>query len=217
MDFLWIIAAASALLICAFLFYKIKTSIRSRRILGYGTRSENLIKEELCRLLGEKNVFAGFYLPMDASGERYTEIDVLAVTRGGIAVIEVKSHNGRIDSRDERIWKQYSNGKYVEFHNPILQNAAHIRAVQNALRAEGLYDAPVYSIVVFTSGNVTFTKDFYELCNAKAMIERVRDINRRAIFTPQRRCEICKIIEKTKTNSRFARKKHKRALLRFEK
>lgn len=81
---------------------------------------------------------------------KYSQIDVVVVTRVGIIVFEVKDYSGWIFGKGfQKYWTQvmgYGKEKY-RFYNPILQNKGHIEALKEKLR--GIADVPFYSGIVF--------------------------------------------------------------------
>jgi hypothetical protein len=84
-----------------------------------------------------------------------TQIDHLVVSPFGIFVIETKNLSGWIfGAAEDREWTQSFRRSRVRFQNPLRQNYAHIRALQELL---GLDAAVFHSIVVFT-GTAEFKK-----------------------------------------------------------
>lgn len=87
-----------------------------------------------------------------------TEIDSLLLHQSGIYVLESKNISGEISGNieDER-WHQRMNARVEHtFHNPIQQNAGHIRALQHFLKENysrsdlNVDDLPIFSVIVFS-------------------------------------------------------------------
>ena len=86
------------------------------------------------------------YLPLEKG--KLTEIDILVITTHGIIVIENKNMNGNIDGHElVPEWEQWfeREDKAPIIHNPVMQNATHIRALQKVL---GMH-VPFYSLILF--------------------------------------------------------------------
>jgi hypothetical protein len=84
---------------------------------------------------------------------RTTQIDHVVVSIYGIFCIETKSYKGLISaSKDRGIFKQVlSNRQYPIVPNPLRQNQAHIRAIENILGKD--LKVPVVSLIVFPSAD----------------------------------------------------------------
>lgn len=87
-----------------------------------------------------------------------TEIDALLLHQSGIYVFESKNIAGEISgSIEAERWHQRLNARTEHtFHNPILQNAGHIRALKHFLKEKfsrtefNVDDAPIYSAIIFS-------------------------------------------------------------------
>jgi hypothetical protein len=88
------------------------------------------------------------------------QIDIIAVSRRGIFVIESKGYHGWIfGNANNQKWTQvlaYGHEKRL-FYNPIKQNASHIKVLLNEI---GLPRAKVFSLVVFGDGCEIKSADF---------------------------------------------------------
>jgi len=89
------------------------------------------------------------------TGRGTTQIDHIVVSRFGIFVIETKNMSGWIfGSENDAHWTQSFRRSKVRFQNPLRQNYAHTRALQELL---GLDASKLHSVVVFT-GKAEFKK-----------------------------------------------------------
>lgn len=110
----------------------------------------------ICSKDGRKFVLMkNLYIP---SRGGTTEIDSLLLHQSGIYVLESKNISGEITGRieDER-WRQRMNARIEHsFHNPVLQNAGHIRALQHFLKESysrselNVDELPIFSTIVFS-------------------------------------------------------------------
>ncbi len=192
---------------------KIKTAARRRKIESYGRESEARMDALLKKAFGDEAVFSGIYLPYLKSNEKkYAEIDHLVVTRAGICVIEVKSHNGYIRCPDEHSWWQTYNDKKISFYNPLRQNKTHQKIVGEILRAEGHYNVPIYSVVVFTSRKVTFSHTYPNVIRSDALVEYVRKNGKKNALSTSQTRRVRDIIKHKSTTDRSVMRRHKKAI-----
>ena len=84
-------------------------------------------------------------------GRGTSQVDHALITRHGIFVIETKNYSTLIlGAANEQQWYQkYSNGDKRPFLNPLIQNAAHVRAIRRLLSKYP--NLPIYSLVVFSN------------------------------------------------------------------
>ena len=215
------IALAAVVLISVIgfiLLIKIQTTAKRRKIESYGRKSEQQIDALLKKAFGDDAVFSGIYIPYLKSEEKkHAEIDHLVVTRSGICVIEVKSHNGSIRCPDERYWWQTYNDKKISFYNPLRQNKMHTKIVGELLRNEGQYNVPIYSVVVFTSCRVTFTHKYDNVIRTEKLVDYIKKNGKKnAISTSQTR-RVRDIIKHSSTKDRSVARRHKSSIRGFKK
>lgn len=113
-----------------------------------GNYGEFKLYRKTVKYFGKQNVFANLYLA--GKNTENTEIDVLAVSPHGIYVFEMKNFRGYIYGNDQdETWTQVFNrrSKY-KFYNPLRQNYAHTRAVENYL---GLNENETLPVIVFAN------------------------------------------------------------------
>lgn len=151
----------------------------AEKILRYGKRREYFIYEMLSTAFAGGTVMKNLYFPVPTKeGVFDTEIDVVCVTRGGIAVIEVKGMKGRINNPPEGPWHQRHGSKALTFENPYKQNEGHVNAVRRALSLKGITNVPIRNYVVFTDPQVHFTNRYPWLLRSDELlgaIERFDD------------------------------------------
>lgn len=212
------LAAVIVIIVVAFcIILKIQTAARRKKVESYGKESEQRVDALLKENFGEDFVMTGTFLPYLRSSEgKYTEIDHIVFTRGGIFVIEVKSHNGFIKCPNDRFWWQNYNDKKIRFYNPIWQNNTHVKIVQEILRNEGQYNLPIHSIVVFTSNKVTFSEKYDNLIGVGELVGYIKHRCRKNTISAQRLRRIIAIIKKHSSSSRKVAHKHKKALRQYK-
>jgi len=112
-----------------------------------GARGERLVHSALTSALNSQDyrVLTDLILPV-AGGT--TQIDHLILSRFGIFVIETKNMSGWIfGSADQAKWTQVQKRSKRQFQNPLRQNYAHVKAVEEILEVE---PKALHNLVVFT-------------------------------------------------------------------
>lgn len=116
-----------------------------------GHMGESIVKIKLNSLDKEKyKVINNLVLENAGGTTKSTQIDHLVVSTYGIFSIETKNYKGWIyGSEFGKNWTQNIYGNKKTFMNPILQNYAHIKAVENILK--DLYpNMKYFSIIAFS-------------------------------------------------------------------
>ena len=199
------------------LIVKFQTAARRRKIEGYGRESEARIDALLKKAFGDDAVFSGVYLPyLNSKDGKHAEIDHLVITRSGICVIEVKSHNGQIRCPDDKYWWQTYNDKKISFYNPLRQNKTHTKIVGELLRSEGQYNVPIYSVVVFTSRRVTFSHNYSNVIRTAELVDYVKKNGKKNAISASQTKRVRDIIKHKSSNSRRVARKHRSAMRSYK-
>lgn len=114
--------------------YKEKTNVGFlKTYFNKGNYGEFKFNKKLVKIISKENVYTNIYL--DNINTDFTEIDMIAITSNGVYVFEIKNYRGMIyGSENERNWTQVFNRRSkFQFYNPIRQNYAHTKAVENYL------------------------------------------------------------------------------------
>lgn len=205
--FVVVLCAALAL----FITIKIKSHKRVREIENYGKPSEQRLKQVLEEAFTTSAVFTNVYIPyVNAGNERYAEIDAIVVLRSGIFVIELKSHNGKIINGDTRRWTQIYNDKRITFYNPIYQNETHIKVIKEILKNEGQYKIPIYNVVTFSSGRVTFTEEYKNLVKLDELVKYIKKTGKPEAISIRQASRIRTILHSYIRTGRSVEIKHKK-------
>ncbi|WP_137887512.1 nuclease-related domain-containing protein [Pseudomonas sp. 2FE] len=112
----------------------------------------------LC-LSGQYKVYANA-IYRGQTREESTQIDHIVVSRFGIFVLETKCFKGRIlvDHQAPDQWIQIVGRRKYRVQNPLMQNYAHVKAVQ---KATGIHSQKIHSYAVM-AGQATFENDMPE-------------------------------------------------------
>ncbi|MCW6700669.1 NERD domain-containing protein [Anaerococcus sp. NML200537] len=116
-----------------------------------GHMGESIVKIKLNSLDKEKyKVINNLVLENAGGTTKSTQIDHLVVSTYGIFSIETKNYKGWIyGSEFGKNWTQNIYGNKKTFMNPILQNYAHIKAIENILK-DSYPNMKYFSIIAFS-------------------------------------------------------------------
>ena len=145
---------------------KVKSRIKQNKVDHYGDGAEKKVVDFLKKSFPRAVIMKDVYLK---TNNGLTELDTIFISNKGIFIIEVKSHNGYIIT-EGKFWTQRWRDKVVRFHNPVHQNNVHKAALENVLRKrQSLLSLPIYTVVVFTSSNVTFSKNVKDVIKLSSL------------------------------------------------
>lgn len=110
---------------------------------------EQKVADILARELSYKDYFLFNNIILRSANNISTQIDHIVVSRFGIFVIENKNYSGWIfgDEKQSSWTQRFSNGAKFPFQNPLHQNYAHIKALQELIPS---IKNCFYSLIVFS-------------------------------------------------------------------
>ncbi|MBQ7898149.1 MAG: NERD domain-containing protein [Clostridia bacterium] len=188
---------------------KVKKRIRQSKVEHFGDSAEKKVVDFLKKNFPRAVIMEDVYLKTPTG---LTEIDVILISDRGIFIIEVKSHNGYIVTNG-KLWIQRWRDKVIRFHNPVEQNNIHKTALEAVFRKrQSLASLPIYAVTVFTSSNVTFSrnvKDVIKLSSLPSYIKR-RKPDRRMTRDMRKRVE--NYISSNMETSRLKQNQHKKRI-----
>lgn len=206
---------AAAVFIC--IIYYIRTAPKRRNAREqrrYGAESEYRVYNELCRLLGSDRVIKTLYFPVPTrEGTFDTEVDCVCVTRGGIAVIEVKGSKGLITNPEKGKWCQRHGDKVMYFDDPYEQNRTHVKALQRVLDEKGADKPHIYNTVVFSDSSVQFTHSYDWLVRIDRLDRYIEALEARAVLSHYEMKQIIRMLKyyRIPRNTTFKQKyRHRR-------
>lgn len=134
--------------ICLTIVLPIIRAIR-RRSMTAGEEGEYYVARQLRRLNDSKYFVINNLLFRKRNGFT-NQIDHLVVSPYGVFVIETKNIYGYIHGASKsKLWRSYwRDGRDLAFDNPVLQNEAHINALEERLGVGR--QIPYYSIIAFS-------------------------------------------------------------------
>lgn len=188
---------------------KVKKRIRQSKVEHFGDSAEKKVVDFLKKNFPRAVIMEDVYLKTPTG---LTEIDVILISDRGIFIIEVKSHNGYIVTNG-KLWIQRWRDKVIRFHNPVEQNNIHKSALEAVFRKrQSLASLPIYAVTVFTSSNVTFSrnvKDVIKLSSLPSYIKRRKPIRR---MTREMRKRVESYISSNMETSRLKQNQHKKRI-----
>lgn len=137
-----------------------------------------------------------------------TQIDHIVVSNHGIFCVETKAYRGKIyGNAFQEKWTQYLSGKKYPFYNPIRQNYAHIKSVENLIKT--IFPAvSVFGFVVFPDVdklNISGADNVFMY--AKDLMKRIESVNLQSL-TDDDVTNVVELLNKANITDRQARKRH---------
>lgn len=135
------------------MFYRTKYKVKSgngffKTYFDKGFWGEYQLYRRLIKVFGEDKLLTNIYLPSQNIDN--TEIDVLGVHNGIVYCYEVKNYGGHIYGKQtDKNWTQVLRFRTKnKFYNPIRQNYAHTKALEEYLEIE---EHDIVPIIVFSN------------------------------------------------------------------
>lgn len=166
----------------------------------YTTSHENSIAEKLVKsgLFSANCIFLDSYFKSKTG--KTIQIDIIAVGRRGIFIIESKDYSGWIfGNGGQTRWTQTIYKKKSYFYNPIKQNATHVNILKDVIGDNIKY----HSLIIFgddaTIKDISYIpKDTYVLSSHR-LYEVLSDIgNRAGLMSAEDVLKICRKIHKSR-------------------
>ena len=148
----WVIVALFTVLLSAPVLVSFRLKRRAKgakyaaTLVSSGIHGEEDARAMLERLPNSVHVYPNRIVH---AGNR-SECDLVALTRRGATIIEVKNHAGRVtgDYSDHDLLLTRKNGDPLTFYNPVMQVTTHAQTLARAI-ADGGVPSPVKKCVMF--------------------------------------------------------------------
>ena len=167
-----------------------------------GAMGESSVKIKLNSLDKEKyRIINNLVLENKQGNTKTTQIDHLVVSRYGIFSVETKNYKGWIyGSEHAKKWTQNIYGNKTNFMNPILQNYAHIKAVESIIK-DSYPDMRYFSIVAFSpEAEIKFKVKNSVVCKISQIAKNIEELSSTEIINETDVDSILKLIEENKLN-----------------
>lgn len=160
-----------------------------------GAVGEQIIKVEVLSKLdrSQYHYFHNLIIPHNGAT---TQIDNIIVSPFGVFVIEAKYYEGWIfgGKQQKTWWHTKSRYEKYPFTNPLHQNYAHIKALEQLIRQP---ENRFHSIVVFTHRDCQLRTELpANVCLTKQFIPYVQQFTK-TIIVPEQIQRICKILSQS--------------------
>ncbi|MEK4523650.1 NERD domain-containing protein [Psychrobacillus sp. FSL W7-1457] len=148
-----------------------------------GSIGEWQVKRKLMGLDEEEYVVLhDLLLPYE---EGTTQIDHVVVSTVGIFVIETKNYKGWIFGKErQKYWKQVIYKKNYNFLNPVMQNFAHLTAIQTLIKET--YEGPYYSLIAFsneaTLKDIEINSEHVRVLYISALLKTIQSYDQKVIL-----------------------------------
>lgn len=176
-----------------------------------GNRGEVLVSNLLHRLNpAHYKILNDLLLPSQGNSST-TQIDHVVVSNFGIFCIETKAYAGWIfGSANQKNWTQVIYHNKERFYNPIRQNYAHVKAIQD-LVWEKIPKAPVFSLVVFTKAEKLEISGTDSVIFARDLQSKIEGYSN-PVLTESEFNGICELLKNADIQDRKIRKLHNKSI-----
>lgn len=174
-----------------------------------GRIGENFVATKLNKLDPAHYIILNNLLLPSTGNVSTTQIDHLVVSNYGIFVIETKAFKGWIfGEANQKYWTQVIYRHRQKFYNPLRQNFAHIKAIENLIGPQ-LLKAPVVSFIVFPNADKIRVSGTDSVGHARDIIKKIENYTS-IIYSNEERDEICNLLVTKDIINKEARELHNR-------
>jgi len=136
-----------------------------------------------------------------------TQIDFVVVSNYGIFCIEAKALEGWIyGNTNDKYWTQVIFRYKKRFYNPIRQNFAHIKALEDLVGSQRI-KAPIVSLIVFMDADKLIISGTDTVSTTQDTISKIQSFTN-MVYSDTERDEICNLITQTNITDKELRKSH---------
>ncbi len=172
-----------------------------------GRGGEKFVTKKLLQLDAiHYKVLNDLLLPSSGSLDT-TQIDHVVVSNYGIFCIETKAYQGWIfGNANQENWTQVIFRHKEKFYNPLRQNYAHVKAVEELVKSK-YSKAQIFSLVAFPDADKLKISGTDSVGFARDVVRKIESFTN-FIFSDTERDEICEILTKANIIDKEARKLH---------
>ena len=172
-----------------------------------GLIGEKFVSRKLSKLdLDHYKILDDLLLPSNGNLNT-TQIDHIVVSNYGIFCIETKSYKGWIfGNANDKYWTQVIYRHKERFYNPLRQNYAHVKAIEELISFK-YSKAQILSFVVFPNAGKLKISGTDSVGYARDIIRKIEDYKVQ-LFTNAERDEIYNILVNANIQDKELRKLH---------
>lgn len=148
-------------------------------------------------------------LLLHSDGNTYTtQIDHVVISEFGIFCIETKGHKGWIlGNARQKFWTQVNYKNKTKFYNPLRQNYAHTKTLENLLGEERI-KAPIVSLVAFPYADKIEVTGSEMVGYGRDVFDKIASYAQ-PIYSPEEKNEIVNLLQKHNIDDNMLRKHHR--------
>lgn len=199
----------NSLILITIVFLGIAIFIKWKLPVWIGRSGERFVSRKLHKLdPAHYRILNDLMLPSKGNSST-TQIDHVIVSTYGVFCIETKAYKGWIfGSANQEFWTQVIYRYKERFYNPLRQNFAHARAVEDLLGPQRL-KAPIVSLVAFPNADKLKISGTDSVGHARDVVRKIENYTG-AIYSDNERDEIFDLLMRANIIDKEARKLHNR-------
>lgn len=197
----------NSLILITIIFLGIAIFIKWKLPVWIGRSGEKFVSRKLHQLDPTHYVVLNdLMLPSDGNSTA-TQIDHIVVSNFGIFCIETKSYKGWVfGNANQEYWTQVIYRFRDRFYNPLRQNFAHVKAVENLLGAQRL-KSPIISLVAFPDADKLKISGTDSVGYARDVVKKIESYTT-TFYTDSERDEIFNLLTSANIVDKHLRKLH---------
>jgi hypothetical protein len=201
----------ASLFIFAVIIFVIGLIIKIKFPYWKGQEGENFVTKKLLQLDSEHyKVLNNLLLPSNGRLQT-TQLDEVVISNYGIFCIETKAYQGWIfGSANQKYWTQVIYRHKERFYNPLWQNYAHVKAVEELIKIK-YPKAQIYSLVAFPDADKLKISGTDFVGFACDIVEKIKSFNN-VVFSDTERDEVCEMLIGANIQDKEIRKVHDRGV-----
>jgi hypothetical protein len=194
-----IVLIAGGLYVGLRIFLMVKRNSDISKVLKSPKRTGNFIYNLLLTTYSAKNILPNAQF---LSSGNMTRIDIIAVLKGGVYIININHMRGFIENPVKGSWQQRFNNQIILFQNPFERNMVNVNTVKNILNHERIINVPIYNVTVFTDPKISFKYKEEMLLTAETLLNFIHDTNMKKFLKSSEISNILRTLKKHKNTVR---------------
>lgn len=199
----------NSLILITIVFLGIAIFIKWKMPVWIGRFGERFVSRKLHKLdPAHYRILNDLMLPSKGNSSA-TQIDHVVVSNYGIFCIETKAYKGWIfGNANQEHWTQVIYRYREKFYNPLRQNYAHARAIEDLIGPQRL-KSPIVSLVAFPNADKLKISGTDSVGHARDVVRKIENYTG-AIYSDNERDEIFDLLMRANIIDKEARKLHNR-------
>ena len=197
----------NSLIILTIILFGIAIFVKWKLPVWIGRSGEKFVSRKLHQLDPTHYVVLNdLMLPSDGNSTA-TQIDHIVISNFGIFCIEKKSYKGWIfGNANQEYWTQVIYRFKDRFYNPLRQNFAHVKAIENLLGTQRI-KSPIISLVAFPDADKLKISGTDSVGYARDVVRKIES-HTAAIYSDSERDEIFNLLTSANIVDKNLRKLH---------